>query len=93
MGQEQVRASLGSPTTTATIGSGSAYYYISSTQGQTAFFTPVERDRKMLAVYFTPLGSVDRVAQYGLKDGKVFDFVKHETPRPRATRGSEVPVP
>jgi len=80
MSQEQVKTSLGSPTTTAAVGSGSAYYYISSTQGQTAFFTPKEKDRKVLAVYFSPLGSVDRVAQYGLKDGKVFDYVKNETP-------------
>ena len=80
MSQEQVKTSLGTPTTTAALGSGSAYYYISSTQGQTAFFTPTEKDRKVLAVYFTPLGSVDRVAQYGLKDGKVFDYVKNETP-------------
>ena len=34
----------------------------------------------MLAVYFSQIGSVDRVAQYGLKDGKVFDYVKNETP-------------
>ena len=34
----------------------------------------------MLAVYFTQMGSVDKVAQYGLKDGKVFDYVKNETP-------------
>jgi len=80
MSQEQVKSTLGTPTTTATVGSGSAYYYISSTQGQTAFFKPTERDRKVLAVYFGSLGSVDRVAQYGLKDGKVFDYVKQETP-------------
>ena len=80
MSQEQVKTSLGTPTTTAAVGSGSAYYYISSTQGQTAFLTPKEKDRKVLAVYFSPLGSVDRVAQYGLKDGKVFDYVKNETP-------------
>ncbi|HEU4377779.1 MAG TPA: outer membrane protein assembly factor BamE [Hyphomicrobiaceae bacterium] len=80
MGQDQVRAALGSPTTTAAVGTGSAYYYISSTEGQSSFFKPVERDRKVLAVYFTPMGSVDRVAQYGLKDGKVFDYVKNETP-------------
>ena len=80
MSQEQVKTTLGTPTTTATVGSGSAYYYISSTQGQTSFFTPVEKDRKVLAVYFSPLGSVDRVAHYGLKDGKVFDYVKNETP-------------
>ena len=80
MGQDQVRAALGSPTTTAAVGTGSAYYYISSTEGQASFFKPTEKDRRVLAVYFTPVGSVERVAQYGLKDGKVFDFVKKETP-------------
>jgi outer membrane protein assembly factor BamE (lipoprotein component of BamABCDE complex) len=80
MGQDQVRAALGSPTTTASIGTGSAYYYISSTEGQTSFFKPTEKDRKVLAVYFSQMGSVERVAQYGLKDGKVFDYVKRETP-------------
>jgi outer membrane protein assembly factor BamE (lipoprotein component of BamABCDE complex) len=80
MSQEQVRTTLGTPTTTASVGSGSAYYYISSTQGQTSFFKPVEKDRKVLAVYFSPLGTVDRVANYGLKDGKVFDYVKQSTP-------------
>ncbi len=80
MSQEQVKTTLGTPTTTASVGSGSAYYYISSTQGQKSFFKPIEKDRKVLAVYFSPMGSVDRVSQYGLKDGKVFDFVRQETP-------------
>ena len=80
MSQEQIKTALGTPTTTATVGGGSAYYYISSTHGQSSFFKPVEKDRKVLAVYFSPMGSVDRVAQYGLKDGKVFDYVKQQTP-------------
>jgi outer membrane protein assembly factor BamE (lipoprotein component of BamABCDE complex) len=87
MSQDQVKTTLGTPTTTATVGSGQAYYYISSTTGQTSFFQPVEKDRKVLAVYFNPLGSVDRVAQYGLKDGKVFDFVKQQTPTPAKDEG------
>jgi outer membrane protein assembly factor BamE (lipoprotein component of BamABCDE complex) len=87
MGQDQVRAALGSPTTTAAVGSGSAYYYISSTEGQAAFFKPTEKDRKVLAVYFTQMGSVDKVAQYGLKDGKVFDYVKNETPNAARDEG------
>jgi outer membrane protein assembly factor BamE (lipoprotein component of BamABCDE complex) len=78
--EAQVKAALGTPTSTATVGGGTAYYYISSTQGQKAFFKPTEKDRRVLAVYFGPLGSVDRVAHYGLKDGKVFDYVKQETP-------------
>jgi outer membrane protein assembly factor BamE (lipoprotein component of BamABCDE complex) len=87
MSQEQVRTTLGTPTTTAAVGAGSAYYYISSTQGQTAFFTPVEKDRKVLAVYFNQLGSVDRVAHYGIKDGKVFNFAKQKTETPSRDEG------
>jgi outer membrane protein assembly factor BamE (lipoprotein component of BamABCDE complex) len=88
MSQEQVKTTLGTPTTTASVGSGSAYYYISSTHGQKSFFKPVEKDRKVLAVYFSPMGSVDRVSQYGLKDGKVFDYVSSRRRRRRATRAS-----
>ena len=80
MSQEQVKTSLGTPTTTATVGSGSAYYYISSVEGQTSFFAPTVKDRQVVAIYFTGLGAVDKVAQYGLKDGKVFDYLKKETP-------------
>jgi outer membrane protein assembly factor BamE (lipoprotein component of BamABCDE complex) len=87
MSQDQVRSTLGTPTTTATVGSGTAYYYISSTTGQTSFFKPVEKDRKVVAIYFNPLGSVDRVAHYGLKDGKVFDYVKQQTPSPARDEG------
>ena len=47
-----------------------------------AFLSPKETDRRVLAVYFGEMGSVDRVAQYGLKDGKVFDYVKNQTPSP-----------
>jgi outer membrane protein assembly factor BamE (lipoprotein component of BamABCDE complex) len=79
MSQEQVRTTLGSPTTTASVGGSRAFYYISSTHGQTAFFTPVEKDRKVLAVYFNQLGTVDRVAHYGIKDGKVFNYSSQKT--------------
>lgn len=82
MMQEQVKLSLGTPTTTTTTGSGQVYYYISSTMTQKAFFEPQEKDRKVVAVYFNQTGMVDRVANYGLKDGKVFDFVSRTTPAP-----------
>jgi outer membrane protein assembly factor BamE (lipoprotein component of BamABCDE complex) len=84
MGQEQVRAALGTPTTTTTTGSGSAYYYISTTHSQAAFLSPKETDRQVVAVYFTPTGTVDHVANYGLKDGKVFDYISRTTPSPGA---------
>ena len=84
MSQDQVKLTLGTPATTTTIGDGSAYYYISSTMKQTAFLSPTEVEREILAVYFSPLGSVERVAQYGLKDGKVFDYISATTPAPGA---------
>lgn len=82
MTQEQVRMNLGTPSTTAVVETGQAFYYISSTQSQSAFFLPEEEDRKVLAVYFNQIGTVDHVAHYGLKDGKVFDYVSRTTPAP-----------
>jgi len=44
-------------------------------------FMPVEMtDQYVLAVYFEKGGKVSRIANYGLKDGKVFDFVTRTTP-------------
>lgn len=80
MSQDQVRLALGTPATTATLGRNNAYYYISSTVSQTAFFSPKEIDRTVVAVYFSPAGSVERTAQYGIKDGKVFDIATSQTP-------------
>lgn len=82
MTQEQVKLQLGTPTTTATVNNTAAYYYIASTATQTAFMKPKEVDRKVLAVYFNPLGSVDQVANYGMQDGKVIDTISRKTPAP-----------
>lgn len=84
MSQEQVKSTLGTPATTAVIGSGDAYYYISSTMAQTSFMRPDEKDRQVVAVYFNQGGTVEQVANYGLKDGKVFDFISRKTPAPGA---------
>ena len=80
MTQDAVRSSLGTPDTTSTVSGGNTYYYISSTTKQQAFFKPDEVDRKVVAVYFNPVGSVEKVAHYGLKDGQVVDFNNRETP-------------
>lgn len=80
MSQEQVRMTLGTPTTTSSVGTGDAFYYISSTTKQTAFFAPEEVDRRVVAVYFTRSGMVERVAEYGMQDGKIFDFISRTTP-------------
>jgi len=80
MSKQQVQFLLGTPDTTATY-TGDVYYYISSKMETKAFLTPEEIDRRVVAVYFAPqVDTVKRVAHYGLKDGKVFDFISRETP-------------
>ena len=79
MSKDQVQLSLGSPDTTSTL-AGETYYYISSTRKGVAFLKPKVVGRRVVAVYFNKSQSVDRVAYYGLKDGKVFDFISRKTP-------------
>jgi len=44
-------------------------------------FMPAEMtDQKVLAIYFDKNSKVERIANYGMKDGKVFDFVTATTP-------------
>lgn len=79
MSKDQVKLTLGSPDTTGTV-DGDVYYYISSTQRTRPMLRPTVIDRKVLAVYFDNSESVKEVANYGLKDGQVFDFIKGTTP-------------
>ena len=37
-------------------------------------------DQEVLAVYFGDDQRVSRIAHYGLKDGKLFDFISRTTP-------------
>ena len=73
-------ALLGSPSTTSTVG-GDAWSYIGQKTKHTFTFMPVQMtDQHVLAVYFDKGGKVDRIANYGMQDGKVFDFVSRTTP-------------
>jgi outer membrane protein assembly factor BamE (lipoprotein component of BamABCDE complex) len=73
-------ALLGTPSTTSTVG-GDAWYYIGQKMKHTLSFMPVQMtDQHVLAVYFDKDGKVDRIANYGIQDGKVFDFVSRTTP-------------
>lgn len=77
---EQVLVTLGSPSTTSTVG-GDAWYYISSkTQRSIAFMKPTITDRHIYAVYFDKGKKVTHVANYGLQDGRVVDFASGSTP-------------
>jgi outer membrane protein assembly factor BamE (lipoprotein component of BamABCDE complex) len=84
--QEQVLIVLGTPSTVATV-SGEAFYYISQRGQKAAAFLPQKVvDQRVVAVYFDKERRVIRLADYGLKDGKIFDFVSRTT----QTGGSEL---
>jgi outer membrane protein assembly factor BamE (lipoprotein component of BamABCDE complex) len=86
--QEQVLLVLGTPSTVATV-SGEAFYYISQkAQRPVAFLRTSVTDQRVIAVYFDKNRQVERLAEYGLKDGKVFDFVSRTTP----TAGNDLSV-
>ena len=81
-----VLTELGTPSTMSTI-NGEAFYYVQQVRHRpVAFLTPRVVDRSIVAVYFDKNGKVTRVANYGMKDGVVFDFVSRTTP----TAGSEL---
>jgi len=83
--QEQVLIVLGTPSTVATV-SGEVFYYISQRAEQTAFMPQKMVDQRVVAVYFDKNRRVERLANYGLRDGKVFDFISRTTP----TSGQEL---
>ncbi len=85
--REQVLLALGSPSTTGTLG-GEVFYYISQKASRpVAFMNPEITDQRVLAIYFDTDGRVSEVAEYGMKDGKVFDFISRKTPTGGADYG------
>jgi outer membrane protein assembly factor BamE (lipoprotein component of BamABCDE complex) len=78
--QEQVLIVLGTPSTVATV-SGEAFYYISQRSERPVNFMPqTVTDQRVVAVYFDKNRRVQRLANYGMKDGRIFDFVSRTTP-------------
>ena len=78
--REQVLLALGTPTTTNTLDN-EVFYYISQTRQRRAqFLKPRLVDQRVLAVYFDDGNRVDSIADYGLQDGRVFDFITRTTP-------------
>jgi outer membrane protein assembly factor BamE (lipoprotein component of BamABCDE complex) len=77
--QEQVLIVLGTPSTVATV-NGEAFYYISQKAQRRVAFMPYDVvDQRVVAVYFDKDRRVRRLANYGMKDGKIFDFVSQTT--------------
>ncbi len=78
--QDQVLIVLGTPSTVATL-NGEVFYYISQrTSRPVMFMNQKVIDQRVIAVYFDRNRQVVRLANYGLKDGKIFDYIGRTTP-------------
>ncbi|MDD1531161.1 outer membrane protein assembly factor BamE [Bradyrhizobium sp. WBOS7] len=84
--QDQVLIVMGTPSTVATL-DGEVFYYISQrSERVVAFMNQKVVDQRVIAVYFDKNRRVRRLANYGLQDGKIFDFISRTTP----TSGQEM---
>ncbi|MEM6710844.1 MAG: outer membrane protein assembly factor BamE [Pseudomonadota bacterium] len=79
--RDQVLIVLGTPQTTATLNEDEVFYYISQRSEQAfAFSRPQIVDQRVVAIYFDENQLVERIGDFGLQDGVVFDFVSQTTP-------------
>src|SRR6202035_5052408 len=84
--QDQVLIVMGTPSTVATL-NGEVFYYISQrSERPIAFMNQRVVDQRVIAIYFDRNRQVKRLANYGLQDGKIFDFISRTT----ATSGQEL---
>jgi outer membrane protein assembly factor BamE (lipoprotein component of BamABCDE complex) len=84
--QDQVLIVMGTPSTVATL-NGEVFYYISQrSERPVAFMNQRVVDQRVIAIYFDRNRQVQRLANYGLQDGKIFDFISRTTP----TSGQEL---
>jgi len=84
--QDQVLIVMGTPSTVATL-DGEVFYYISQrTERKVAFMNQQVIDQRVIAIYFDKNRRVERLADYGIKDGKIFDYVSRTT----TTSGAEL---
>ncbi|EJF75569.1 hypothetical protein MCO_01761 [Bartonella sp. DB5-6] len=78
--QEQVILTLGTPSL-KTKYDNEVFYYISQTRYRAMQFMKTKIiDRKVLAIYFNKNNQVTKIANYGLQNGQIFDFIAQTTP-------------
>lgn len=80
MSADQVLNTLGTPSTVSTVGNKNWYYISQKSQRTLQFLGESVVEQQVTAVYFDNGLRVERVALYGLQDGRVFDFISRTTP-------------
>ena len=84
--RDTVQQRFGSPSTTAVFDQ-TAWYYVSQTQEQVAFYRPRITQRQVMVVRFNG-ETVSAVEKYGMERGRLVAYDTHETP----TRGRELGI-
>ncbi|MGI9399619.1 MAG: outer membrane protein assembly factor BamE [Rhizobiaceae bacterium] len=78
--KDQVLLALGTPSTTGAFDNEIFYYISQMKERKYTYQKPKLVDQRVLAVYFDEESTVSQVANYGIQDGRVFDFVSRTTP-------------
>lgn len=76
----KVLDALGTPSTVSTVGNKTFYYINQRTTRMMQFMNTTEVERRVWVVYFNKGFKVERIANYGIQDGVVFDFITRTTP-------------
>ncbi|HZG26971.1 MAG TPA: outer membrane protein assembly factor BamE [Ensifer sp.] len=84
--REQVLLSLGTPSATATFDREVFYYISQKRERKFEFMKPSLVSQSVLAVYFSKNGTVEKLSNYSMQDGKVVDMISRTTP----TGGTEL---
>jgi len=77
---QTVLTKLGQPTNVSTVGNQTFYYTSQTTYQRFQFQKPSIIDQRVFAIYFDKNFKVERLANWGLQDGKIFDFISRTTP-------------
>lgn len=86
-----VLARLGNPSVKGTFDEDidtDTWYYMNSVRQRFAYLRPIIEARTITAISFNPDGQVEKVAEYGIEDGRFVNYSNNKTP----TRGRELTV-
>ena len=89
--KSSVLARLGNPSVEGTFDDDvetDTWYYMNQVRQSFAYLRPLVEERSITAISFNADGQVEKVAEYGIEDGRYVNIVDRKTP----TRGRELSV-
>lgn len=80
MDVQAVLQTLGTPSTTSTVGNRTFYYVSQRSRRMFQFQNPTVVEQNVVAVSFNKGFKVEKISNWGLQDGVIFDFINRTTP-------------